>query len=294
MKRTTSVAKENSSEGAAQSLRAAERVEPASEIGKKDRQFVVALGRGLQILDCFSRSELELSGTDIAAKLKLPQSTVWRLCRTMVKLGYLETSGEGRLRPSLSTLRLGYVPLSNLTITELARPHLQDLADEIGGAAGLAVRDGSDLRFVERCESDSKFLMSIRVGSRVPIAMSAIGWAYLAALPSDEREATITEVKPHDKDLWIRSEAPLRLSLKAFETDGFILTEGLFYPGYVSIAAPVRGPDGMPVLMINCGAASSTLAPDLPRSKIGPRVHEVARLLESVLVSINPKELHIW
>lgn len=136
--------------------------------GAKDRQFVTALARGLRILDCFSSAHPELSGTEISTMLGLPQPTVWRLCRTMVKLGYLVADGEDRLWPALPALRLGYTVLSGMTIGELARPHLQELAEEIGGAAGLAVRDGSDMRFIERCESDSQLLMSLRVGSGVP------------------------------------------------------------------------------------------------------------------------------
>jgi DNA-binding IclR family transcriptional regulator len=294
MKRAGSIAKTSASSNVLQPSQSIRSAEPLAPVGAKDRQFVIALARGLEILDCFSPSQLELSGTEIAERLGLPQPTVWRLCRTMVKLGYLESGGNDRLRPTLATLQLGYVPLSNLTVAELARPHLQDLADEIKGAAGLAVRDGSDMRFIERCESKSKFLMSLRVGSRVPIATSALGWAYLAALPPDRQEAVIADVRPSDKQIWRRAEAPLRLALKTFEQDGFIFTDGLFYPGYISIAAPVRGADGLPMLMINCGAASSTVQPDVPRSRIGPHVRDIALLLESVLASMSPEALDQW
>jgi DNA-binding IclR family transcriptional regulator len=256
--------------------------------GAKDRQFVTALARGLQILGCFSSAHPEWSGTEIAALLGLPQPTVWRLCRTMMKLGYLAADGEDRLRPALPALRLGYTLLSNMTIGELARPHLQELAEEVGGAAGLAVRDGSDMRFIERCESDSQLLMSLRVGSRVPIATSAMGWAYLAGLPHDERDAVIEEVKPNQQ-IWKKAEGPLRSALKSFERDGFILNEGVLHPGYVTVAAPVIGRNGLPAFAVNCGGAISAVKPGTLKTKIGPRLGALAVLLESIVAFADPE-----
>jgi len=258
----------------------------------KDRQFVTALARGLQILGCFSSDRPELSGSEIAAMLGLPQPTVWRLCRTMMKLGYLAADGEERMRPALPALRLGYTLLSNMTIGELARPHLQELAEEIGGAAALAVRDGSEMRFVERCESDSQLLLSLRVGSRVPIATSALGWAYLAGLPHDRREAVIKEVKLN-LQTWKNAESPLRSALKSFERDGFIMNDGVHHPGYVSVAAPVMGRNGLPVFVVNCGAAISAVKPGTLRAKIGPNLRALAVLLESVVAFADPKSLEI-
>jgi DNA-binding IclR family transcriptional regulator len=253
---------------------------------------VTALARGLQILGCFSSARPELSGSEIAAMLGLPQPTVWRLCRTMMKLGYLAADGEERMRPALPALRLGYTLLSNMTIGELARPHLQELAEEIGGAAGLAARDGSEMRFVERCESDSQLLMSLRIGSRVPIATSALGWAYLAGLPHDQREALIKDVKPNQQT-WKNAEAPLRSALKAFERDGFIMNEGVHHPGYVSVAAPVIGRNGLPVFTVNCGAAISAVKPGTLKAKIGPHLRALTVLLESVVAFADPKSLEI-
>jgi DNA-binding IclR family transcriptional regulator len=254
----------------------------------KDRQFVTALARGLQILGCFSSSHPELSGTEIAAMLRLPQPTVWRLCRTMIKLGYLAADDEDRLRPALPALRLGYTLLSNLTVGELARPHLQELAEKVDGAAGLAVRDGSDMRFIERCESDSQLLMSLRVGSRVPIATSAMGWAYLAGLPHDQREAVIDDVKPGHQ-IWKKAEAQLRSALKSFDRDGFILNEGVLHPGYMTVAAPVMGRDGLPAFTVNCGAAISAVKPGTLKTIIGPHLRDLAALLESVVAFAGPE-----
>jgi DNA-binding IclR family transcriptional regulator len=247
-----------------------------------DRQFITALARGLDILDCFSAARSSLGVTDIAAIVDLPQPTVWRLCHTMTTLGYLKINEQGRLQPALAALRLGYTVFSGLSVPELARPHLQQLADRVGGAAGIAVPDGTDMRFVERCESDSQLLMNLRVGSLVPMAISALGWAYLAGLPDGDRHSAASGVA-QDHEAWRGAEKSFRRALKPFAQDGFILNCGVFHPGYNTAAAPVMGPGGRPLFAINCGGAASVLSVDRLRTEVGPKLRALAKLLEAVV-----------
>jgi DNA-binding IclR family transcriptional regulator len=242
-----------------------------------DRQFVTALGRGLDILGCFNTARPSLSVSEIAALLDLPQPTVWRLCHTLLSLGHLAVGEGGRLRPTLAVLRLGYATLSELTAGELARPYLQELADDYGGAAGMAVRDGHDMRFVERCESDSQLVLNLRVGSRVPIATSAIGWAYLAGLP-----ANLWAEAAGSPAVWRAAEAPFRKALAGFAADGFIVNPGVLHPGYNTAAVPVMADEGRPRLTLNCGGAASVLSMARLQAEVGPRLRALADLLAAV------------
>ena len=239
-----------------------------------DRQFVTALARGLRILGCFGPARPSLTVTEIAADLGLPQPTAWRLCQTMLSLGYLAVSEGGRLRPALAVLRLGYATLSELPLAELARPYLQEMADAVGGAAGMAVRDGHDMRFVQRCESASQLVLNLRVGSRVPIATSAMGWAYLAGLPEAEWDAA-----SGSPVAWAAAKPAFRAAFGGFATDGFIINPGVLHPGYTTVAVPVIGADGRPALTLNCGAAASVLPGDRLRQEIGPRLRSLALLI---------------
>lgn len=239
-----------------------------------DRQFVTALARGLRILGCFHRAQPSLSVSEIAASLDLPQPTAWRLCQTMVSLGYLTMENGGRLRPVLAVLRLGYATLSELPLAELARPYLQELADEFGGAAGMAVRDGHDMRFVQRCESASQLVLNLRIGSRVPVATSAMGWAYLAGLPE-----TAWDEAAGASVAWAAAKPAFRAALAEFQAEGFIINPGILHPGYTTAAVPVLGTDGRPSATLNCGAAASVLSAERLRNQVGPRLRELAALI---------------
>ncbi|MGI4797526.1 MAG: IclR family transcriptional regulator [Janthinobacterium lividum] len=243
-----------------------------------DRQFVTALARGLKILGCFHPARPSLTVTEIAAELGLPQPTAWRLCQTMLSLGYLTANDAGRLRPALAVLRLGYATLSELPLAELARPYLQDLADAVGGAAGMAMCDGYDMRFVQRCESQSQLVLNLRIGSRVPVATSAMGWAYLAGLPEAEWDAA-----SGSPVTWAAAKPAFRAALGEFMTEGFIINPGVLHPGYTTVAVPVMGTDGRPALTLNCGAAVSVLSIDRLRSEVGPRLRDLAALIAASL-----------
>lgn len=239
-----------------------------------DRQFVTALARGLRILACFDPARPSLTVTEIADQLDLPQPTAWRLCQTMLSLGYLAAGDGGKLRPALGVLRLGYVTLSELPLAELARPYLQDLADAAGGAAGMAVRDDRDMRFVQRCESASQLVLNLRIGSRVPIATSAMGWAYLAGLPETAwDEATGAPLA------WATAKPAFRAAHSDFQADGFIVNPGILHPGYTTAAVPVMGPGDLPLFTLNCGAATSVLSAARLRQEIGPRLRALAVLI---------------
>ncbi len=241
-----------------------------------DRQFVTALARGLDILGCFDLARPSLSVSEIAALLGLPQPTAWRLCHTLVSLGYLTAGEGGRLRPALAVLRLGYATLSDLPLAELARPYLQELADAYSGAAGMAVRDGHDMRFVQRCERASQLVLSYRIGSRVPVATSAMGWAYLAGLPEAARAEAAGPPAA-----WEAAQPAFRDAVAAFAADGFIVNPGVLHPGYNTVAVPVMGPRG-PLFTLNCGAAASVLSLARLRAEVGPRLRDLAALIAAV------------
>src|SRR5262245_65156639 len=119
---------------------------------KSDRQFVTALGRGLEILQCFTPATPELGTSQLARMTGLPQPTVWRLCHTMTELGFLvQAPDKDRLRLGLPVLTLGYAVLARQRIGETARPYMEAIARRYQGAVSLGVRDGLSMLYLERC-----------------------------------------------------------------------------------------------------------------------------------------------
>lgn len=96
----------------------------------KDRQFVNALARGLELLRCFCPGEQFLTNAELAKRTGIPKPTISRLTYTLTKLGYLaHDESLGQYQLGAGVLALGYRMLSSMDFRKLARPLMQELAE---------------------------------------------------------------------------------------------------------------------------------------------------------------------
>jgi len=247
-----------------------------------DRQFVMALARGLEILSCFGNAKLDIGGSELAAMTGLPQPTVWRLCHTMIQLGYLIPSSGDRMRPGMPLLRLGQVALAGIPLAENAYDRMHTLAEEFGAAVGLAARDGAHMIFVQQCLSQAELLMNLRVGSRLRLSTSGVGWGLLAGFRESERERLIAEFVASDSR-WPSVETAFRREIAAYEERGYVLNIGAFHQGYNTIAVPIRARDGKPAFALSCAGAAVSHTPAFLRQDVAPELLKVAASLEKDL-----------
>jgi DNA-binding IclR family transcriptional regulator len=248
----------------------------ASAAKQTDRQFVTALGRGLQILQCFSPANPELGTSQIARMTGLPQPTVWRLCHTMIELGFLVSVPEqDRLQLGLPVLSLGYAVLASQRIGDIAKPYMETIARRHQGAVSLGVRDGLSMLYLQRCQGSSIILADLGVGSRVPLAYSATGWAYLAAIPEIARKQLIAEIRAADKQSWAAIEPLFETSMRKFRKTGYVVNLGSLHPQVNAIAVPVRSQDGSVLLTISSGGISSVFT-DKVLQEVGAELKALA------------------
>lgn len=256
------------------------------EAHQSDRQFVTALARGLEILSCFGPRKAEIGGTQLAAMTGLPQPTVWRLCHTLSRMGYLIPAEGDKLRPGIPALRLGRAALACVPLAEKARARMQGLADGTGSASGLAARDGGRVVFVQQCLSEAQLVMNLRVGTRLSLITSAAGWGLLAGFPEAEREELIeTYAVPNPR--WPEVEPAFREAMRDFTDRGYILNIGVFHKSYNTAAVPIYGRDGMPAYALTCAGSSATHSPAFLRKVIAPELMKLAAELQADLRAID-------
>lgn len=228
------------------------------ESSQHDRQFVTSIARGLSVLACFGREKRDLSATQIARLTGLPQPTVWRMCHTLLELGYLvHVPSSERMRLGVPVLGLGFAALAGFPIAQLATPHMQSLAEQCKGAVALGARDGMDIVYLQRCQGPSVLLTNLNVGDRVPIARSATGWGYLAGLSPPALDEAFRACKRHMCADWSAWEARIQKALADYRKVGYVLGVGVLHQEINSIALPVVSPDGQTVMSISCGGQAS-------------------------------------
>ena len=249
----------------------------------KDRQFVTALARGLKILSVFSEVGTDLTASEIAVRIGLPQPTVWRLCHTMLKVGALIQTPGDRLRPGLPMVRIGHSAINGLDVVHLARPYMQELAEEYHAACALAIVNGKEVIFVERCEGKNELLLNLRVGSILRLGFCGLGWAYLAGLKKENRNFIVKEIKREYPVEWSTIQHEFEQAMLDYEKVGYVLTVGLSHKAHSAIAIPLVLNDGSIPYVLNCGSASVNLSPTALRQKVAPKLISLAETLKSVL-----------
>ncbi|MCA3187464.1 MAG: helix-turn-helix domain-containing protein, partial [Cupriavidus sp.] len=86
----------------------------------QDKYIVPGLERGLRLLGEFSSKDRTLSAAELARRLQVPRSTVFRLLATLEMMGFVERTDGGReFRLGMAVLRLGFDYLASLELTEL-------------------------------------------------------------------------------------------------------------------------------------------------------------------------------
>ena len=245
----------------------------------EDRQFVVALARGLEILRCFDADHRLLGTTEIAARTGLPQPTVWRLSHTLQKLGYLVmVPGAEKLRLGPAAVALGGAALAGQESLDLVRPRMQELADRYQSAVALGRRDGDSIVYLLRCQGDSPLLMNLRVGSRIPLYRSAIGWAYLASAAAGDRDQAQQEAgAPGPEAL-----QAFRDAMELYDERGFVIhCRPQHHVNTVATAIVVQGNDRY---VISCGGPASALPVEFILDEVGPELVKLAAELQPIFL----------
>jgi len=139
---------------------------------------VQSLERAFGLLELVAAHRDPVSLSELATASGLSPSTLHRLARTLVDLGYLsqDTSRRYALGPRLFLLAEG----STTRLNAVVLPHLSHLVDEIGETANLAMLDGDEVVYVAQVPGRHSMRMFTEVGRRVNPHCTAVGKAMVA------------------------------------------------------------------------------------------------------------------
>jgi len=244
----------------------------------KDRQFVTALARGLDILRAFHAGEGMLGNQEIAHRTGLPKPTVARLTHTLTELGYLNYIRRFRkYELGASVLALGYAAISSMDVRRASRQPLETLAHALNASTALGGRDRHSMIYLEACRGPSVVAITHDVGTRVPMASTAMGRAYLFSLPDADRNKQIDAIRRRWRDDWTKVKSGLDRSFKELADHGFCVTWGEWLPELCGVGAPLRNTDGTAAYAINASAPIYQISRDRLEADWGPRLVKVAR-----------------
>ncbi len=252
------------------------------EVGKQG--LVTALVRGLELLRAFGPGEDLLGNAELARRTGIPKPTVSRLTATLTALGYLRYSErleKYQLGPAV--LALGFRYLASMGVRTLARPYMQELADWSEWVVALGVEDGLHMTYIETCQGSGPLHVRTEVGYRVPVASSAMGRAYLAALDEAQREQYFERLRAFHGAQWPRLERELRQALRDYASKGFCISVGEWDRTVSGVGVPLLLEGSSEVLAFNCGGPSRRLSREKLENELGPRLVEMVAKVRAAL-----------
>ncbi|MCO2807235.1 IclR family transcriptional regulator [Pseudomonas aeruginosa] len=247
----------------------------------KDRQFVTALARGLELLRCFTPRESLLGNQELAKKTGLPKPTVSRLTHTLTRLGYLRhLPHSGKYQLEVGVMSFGYAMLSNLSIRALARPLMEEMAGYAKAAVAMAARDRLSMVYLDVVHGEANLTMRRQVGSHLSLHRSAIGRACLAAMPEDEREFILGHIRKRHPEDWPEVRKGLERAFRDYADYGFCLSLGEWQRDVNAVGVALHH-ESHGLLAFNCGGPSFHLKCEKLEDDIGPRLLHMVHNIEA-------------
>lgn len=266
--------------------------EPAARAAKDElgAGFLQSLARGLAVLHALGSRTGGLTLSQAAEATGLPRATARRALLTLVHLGYAahdEAMGR-RFRLLPRVLELGYGHLSQLGLTDVAQPHLETLAAEVGESASAAVLDGTDIRYVARVPTHRIMTVNITVGTRFPAYATSMGRVLLAGrTPAERRELLArTELRPLTPRT-VTDPGELAAVLETVAADGHALVDEELEAGLRSLAVPVRDATGRVAAAVNVPSHAGQDTPEATVQRLLPALHAAQARIEADLRAVS-------
>lgn len=218
-----------------------------------------------------------LGVTDVAARSRIPKSTAARLLLALAKEGAVEqVPGETRYRlgPHLLALASGLGDARGLVAT--ARPTLVDLAGELGEAAGLSVRDGWTVHYVDQVDSPNPVQVRDWTGTRIPLHAVSSGQVFLAHLPAPTLSRYLAEPLEAFTPRTLTTAPALLERLREVRREGHAWVREEYAIGISSVAAPVADARGELVAAVHVHGPSYRFPPAGSEAGIATAVRAAA------------------
>jgi len=249
-----------------------------------------ALEKALDVLDAVGSSRTGLSQVELAARLGLPRTTLYRLLGTLVGRGLLRRDPMRRVyclgQRCLEYARNSYA-MPDLVAASVAE--LRALRDISGETTYLAALDGLEVVSLERCDGAHSHRSHTEPGQRKPLHCTSQGKAILAALPPERRDAIVKEIELQAlTPRTITDRRRLQADLKLTATRGWSIDDEEIVLGVRCCGAAILDAHGQVRGAISIAGPAFRLSMER-LTLLGPEVTEAARRIGAQLGSAAPQ-----
>lgn len=215
------------------------RADNQTSTGKRNFSQVQVINRAANILRAI-RDNPSLNLSQLARKVNLPRTTVYRILATLEMEGLVITNTpDGQIELGLELVSLGRAVKSNLR-REL-RPFLEGLSVHVDETVDQAIFEHGQMIFIDQVSRPRRLTAVSGIGNIFPLHCSANGKAILAALPMDEVEKLVPmEMKIYTPKT-ISTRGLLLEELEQIRRDGVAYSREEYTEGICAVGAAIPG-----------------------------------------------------
>lgn len=208
--------------------------------------------RALVVLNLIASEASPVSLDELAARVGLHRSIVYRLVRSLENAGFVSRdSAQGGYTYGPALFSIGVKINSRFDIRGLFRPLMEEIVQRFGETASLHVRSGDQRVCVDVVEGVHAIRRVVPVGETLPIYAGETGRALLSMLPDTEVSAYVDAAANAGADA-----NALKRDIRAIRKDGHIVGIGIRTPDVGTLSIPLRGPGTLAAALTISGPVS--------------------------------------
>ena len=125
---------------------------------------------------------------DISNELELNKSTVHRILNSLICMDYVKQDPDtSKYSLTFKISSLSNQVLSHNSLIDIARPYIQDLAEQTGETVHLVQMEGINAVYIDKVEAPHNSVRMVSmVGKTIPLYCSGVGKAILADMDDDQ------------------------------------------------------------------------------------------------------------
>ncbi|EOD79757.1 Transcriptional regulator KdgR, KDG operon repressor [Grimontia indica] len=181
-------------------------------------------------------SQKDIGVSELAQRLMMSKSTVYRFLQTMKTLGIVSQEGDSEhYSLTLKLFEMGAAALEYVDLVEIANAEMSNVATVSGEAVSLGIEDGDSFVYVHKLDASHSLGVQVRVGSRHSLVDAALGNVFLAEKSESETKRIWQETGGDDDTDF----ATLMIKLEAVRKKGYAFDREEHEVGVIALAVPV-------------------------------------------------------
>jgi len=224
-------------------------------------KLVGAVVSGFKVVRHLARAKGPLGVNQVARETDLNPSTCFNILRTLVHERIVTFDPVRKTYAiGLGFVEIAKGSLEKASFARLARPHLDALAASFSVTMTLWQRTGEDrMVLVERADNDATIRVHMNLGQRLPMLIGAFGRCMAVHDERPEAElrkafATLRWQDPPSFEVWLAE-------VRAARNSGYAIDADRYVRGVTTVAAPVFGDEGRPVMAVSAICFSGQFSP---------------------------------